>query len=135
MPREPRPRTYEQKSIDLQIASDIGRAANDFGGLRIACATNHNFEPLPADYNGQYVWFINPHATATIMVAQSLRQTAEVSVGAAGSNNPATKLLIGTPIPPRTAMRLTLDEWDPSVTCYLIHEASEAADLTLQKGS
>jgi hypothetical protein len=128
-------RTLEQRSIDLQIASDIDRTQNNFGGLRIACTTNHTFEPLPADYNGQYVWFINPHATATIMVGQSLRQDSEVSAGVAGSNNPAVSLRVGTPIPPRTAMRLLLDEWDPAVTCYLIHEASEAADLTLQKGN
>jgi hypothetical protein len=125
-----RPRRKEAP-VYLRIPNDFGRTANDFGGKKIDCTTNHSATALPDEYSDNYVWFINTSAAETIEVAVSKSATAEVDRAAATGSS----LKVGVPIPPRTMVRHWMPRWRPEDTAYLIAEATGAATLYLQKGS
>lgn len=121
----------KEAPVFLRIANDIGRAQNDFGGLAIDSGTTHAAAALPAEYSDEFVWFSNPHETATVVVAVSLENDSEVTADPADG----ATLTVGTAIPPRMMVRLWMPFWHPDQTAYLIHEASEAMTLTLNLGS
>ncbi len=117
--------------VTLRIASDFDRPADDFGSFVVGVTDEHSFRELPDDFSGAFVWFTNPSATATVSVAVSKRQDAEVDVAAGDGED--TK--VGTLIPPRMMVRLKFPRWAAADTAYLIHEGTEPVDLTVQKGS
>jgi hypothetical protein len=130
--------SLEASSVLLRIASDIGRAANDFGWLKVAVGTTHNREALPSEFKNQYVYLVNTHASAFAEVAVSIVAAAEVDTAVAATNNtttPTIALKVGTPIPPSTMLRVHLPEWDETAQAYLIHEATVALTLYVGKGS
>lgn len=121
----------KEAPVFLRIANDIGRTQNDFGGLAIDSGTTHAAAALPAEYSDQFVWFSNPHETATVHVAVSMADDSEVTTDPADGATAS----VGTAIPPRTMVRLWMPFWHPEETAYLIHEASEAMTLVLNLGS
>jgi hypothetical protein len=130
--------SLEASSVLLRIASDIGRAANDFGWIKVSVGTTHSREALPSEFKNQYVYLVNTHASAFAEVAVSISSTAEVDTAVAATNNTTTPTIapkVGTPIPPNSFVRLHLPEWDESATAYLIHEGTAALTLYLGKGS
>lgn len=130
--------SLEASSVLLRIASDIGRAANDFGWIKVSVGTSHNREALPAEFKNQYVYLVNTHASAFAEVAVSLSSSSEVDTAVAATNNtttPTIALKVGTPIPPSTMLRVHLPEWDETAQAYLIHEGTAALTLYVGKGS
>lgn len=130
--------SLEASAVLLRIASDIGRAANDFGWIKVSVGTSHNREALPVEFRNQWVWLANTHASAFAEVAVSLSSSAEVDTAVAATNNTTTAtiaLKVGTPIPPATYVRIKLPDWDETAKAYLIHEGTAALTLYVGKGS
>jgi hypothetical protein len=130
--------SLEASAVLLRLASDIGRAANDFGWIKVSVGTSHNREALPAEFRRQYVWFVNTHASAFAEVAVSIRSAAEVDTSVAATNNTTTPTIavkVGTPIPPATMVRLPMPDWNDTDQAYLIHEGTAALTLYVGKGS
>lgn len=130
--------SLEASAVLLRIASDIGRAANNFGYIKVSVGTSHNREALPSEFRNQWVWFINTHASAFAEVAVSITASAEVDTSVAATNNQSTPTItpkVGTPIPPATYMRIKLPDWNETDQAYLIHEGTAALTLYVGKGS
>jgi hypothetical protein len=130
--------SLEASSVLLRIASDIGRAANNFGWIKVSVGTSHNREALPVEFRNQYVYLVNTHASAFAEVAVSITAAAEVDTAVAATNNqstPTIALKVGMPVPPSTMMRVHLPDWDETAQAYLIHEGTAALTLYVGKGS
>jgi hypothetical protein len=124
--------SLEANALQLRIACDLDRAANDFGWQKITVGTTHGALALGQEMRGKFLYLCNKHASAFAEVGLSLTATAEIDINAA----PGSTTKVGTPVPPSTIMRIgPLPDWDSSKTMYLIHEADASLTMLVGKGS
>jgi hypothetical protein len=128
----------EQRAARLRGAHDIGRTANDFGGLKFASTTTHGVNPLPADWSGR--WVIMRATGGDVHFAFSASASAEIdraaAAAAAGSTTQGTKAKVGDIVPDGLASEThrQLPYWQAGTTMYIAHEATAATTLYVVLG-
>lgn len=128
----------EQRAARLRAAHDLGRTANDFGGLKFASTTTHGVNPLPTDWSGR--WVIMRATGGDVHFGYSTSASAEIdrvaAAAAAGSTTQGTKLKVGDIIPDGLSAEThrQLPYWEPGETVYFCHEATAATTVYIVLG-
>jgi hypothetical protein len=122
------------KGALIRAANDVGRTANDFGGLKFTATTTHGVNPLPAAWSGR--WVIIKVTGGDVHFAFSKSASAEVdrsaAAAAAGSTTQGTSSKVGDVAPDGLGYEThrKLPTWNEvTETMYFAHEATASTTV------